>query len=74
MAVPLQSPSWGRATERWSTVGAPVAVAASTAGEVWPIAWVKVNPPLSASEPRAGFALTWSPVWLNPQVSVDSRL
>ncbi len=48
-----QANPWGRATPRWSVAGQS-GPPASWAGPPGTSAWVRVGPPLFASEPRTG--------------------
>src|SRR3712207_4524500 len=75
LAVPLASPSWGRATPRWSIVGHPVLAPASIAGLPTSSAWVLAGPPLSWSGPSLGSVLGLSVGSLKPhELSLDKLL
>src|SRR5689334_14317756 len=67
----------GRGVPRWSLVSVrpqPFVLSgiASSAGEPVSGRCVRVGPPLSASGPRWGFWLFWSPVWVRNAAQVLS--
>jgi len=64
----------GLGTPRWSVLGQPVLSPPLIAWLDGNRAWVKVSPPLSCRVPSRGSVLTISPLPVNPQVFVLSRL
>jgi len=64
----------GRETPRWSAEGHESVSPLSMAGLPAESAWVRVGPPLSASEPSCGSVVEMSPVPVSPQLPSESRL
>src|SRR5262249_51100602 len=73
-AVPLPSPSCGRAVPRWSVGGHPTESPASMAGLPASRACVEGGPPLCCSGPSLGSTPLRSPEATKPQLPSLSRL